>query len=60
VLTYWRSLLKTGGPGETEPRLRRFDGTFRWFLIRAVPLSDEGGQPIRVRVRDCQTEVNSG
>jgi PAS domain S-box-containing protein len=40
---YWRSLLESGQPGEFEARLRRFDGTFRWFLIRAVPLRDEAG-----------------
>jgi formate hydrogenlyase transcriptional activator len=27
-----------------EARLRRFDGEYRWFLIRAVPLRDETGK----------------
>jgi PAS domain-containing protein len=27
-----------------EARLRRFDGEYRWFLIRAAPLSDEPGK----------------
>lgn len=40
----WSSLLDAGEPGEFEARLRRFDGAFRWFLIRAVPLSDENGR----------------
>ena len=26
-----------------EARLRRFDGEYRWFLIRAVPFRDETG-----------------
>ncbi len=43
LVEYWRSLLETGQPGEFEARLRRCDGTFRWFLIRAVPLRDEAG-----------------
>lgn len=37
----WRSSLVSGQPGEFEARFRRFDGTFRWFLIRAIPLRDE-------------------
>ena len=44
VIDYWRSLLESGQPGEFEIRLRRFDGAFRWFLIRAVPLRDETGK----------------
>ncbi len=43
VLDYWRSLLESGRPGEFEARLRRFDGTFRWFLVSAVPLRDQTG-----------------
>lgn len=39
--TYWRSTLTSGKPGEIEARLRRFDGSFRWFLFRAVPLYDD-------------------
>lgn len=40
----WSSLLNGREPGEFEARLRRFDGTFRWFLIRAVPLRDDSGR----------------
>jgi PAS domain S-box-containing protein len=47
LLDYWRSLLESGQPGEFEARLRRFDGTFRWFLIRAVPLRDEAGDLVK-------------
>jgi len=43
LLAYWQSLLAAGEPGEIEARLRRYDGTYRWFLIRAVPLYDEAG-----------------
>src|SRR5487761_137968 len=35
--------LASGQPGEVEGRLRRFDGTYRWFLFRAEPLRDESG-----------------
>ena len=34
---YWQTLLKSGRPGECEVRLRRHDGIYRRFLIRAVP-----------------------
>lgn len=40
---YWQDRLETGRPGEFEARLRRHDGTFRWFLIRTVPLRDAAG-----------------
>src|SRR5262249_18270522 len=31
-------LLASGKPVEIEERLRRFDGTYRWFQVRALPL----------------------
>lgn len=43
LLETWRQIFKSGEPGETEARMRRFDGTYRWFLIRAEPLRDELG-----------------
>ncbi|CAI8773825.1 two-component system, LuxR family, sensor kinase FixL [Pseudomonas sp. IT-347P] len=45
--TYWRGLLRSGCAGEYEARLRRFDGAYRWFLIRAVPQRDEAGRLLR-------------
>lgn len=45
--TYWRSVLAAGEPGEIETRLRRFDGNFRWFLFRAVPLFDGAGKLVK-------------
>ena len=39
----WRAALAAGKPFEKEARLRRADGQYRWFLIRAVPLRDEQG-----------------
>jgi PAS domain S-box-containing protein len=39
----WRAALAAGKPFEKEARLRRADGQYRWFLIRAVPLRDEPG-----------------
>jgi len=42
--TYWQVLLGSSEPGSFEARLRRFDGSYRWFLIRAVPLLDDTGR----------------
>src|SRR3981081_853037 len=35
--------VSTGKAGGIEGRLRRFDGSYRWFLCRAVPVRDEQG-----------------
>src|SRR6266853_4078765 len=43
----WQSILVSGEPGETEARLRRFDGAYRWFLFRANPLRDESGKIVK-------------
>ena len=40
-LNLWRRHLESGEPGEAELRLRRWDGTYRWFLLRTVPRRDE-------------------
>jgi len=42
-----QTLLSGNGPAEGEIRLRRHDGIYRWFLIRAEPLLDETGRIIR-------------
>jgi formate hydrogenlyase transcriptional activator len=40
----WRASLASGNPNEVEGRLRRFDGTYRWFLFRCEPLRNEADQ----------------
>jgi PAS domain S-box-containing protein len=47
MLATRRALMESAQPGEFEARLRRFDGTFRWFLIRVVPLRDEAGRLVK-------------
>src|ERR1700721_1880676 len=42
-----RKLFSENGPAESEIRLRRHDGIYRWFLIRVEPLRDETGRIIR-------------
>ncbi len=39
----WLRMLETGKPDEVEARMRRFDGTYRWFLFRSEALRDEAG-----------------
>ena len=39
--------LATRSPYDLELRIRKSDGTYRWFLARYNPLCDELGQPIR-------------
>jgi PAS domain S-box-containing protein len=47
LVDYWKSVLISGKNGETEARLRRFDGEYRWFLFRATPLYDEAGNLLK-------------
>src|SRR6202051_2476670 len=43
----WHSIMSSGKQGESEARLRRFDGEYRWFLFRADPLRDESGNIVK-------------
>src|SRR6185369_7243862 len=43
-LDHWRALMASEAGGEIEARLRRHDGTYRWFLIRVEPLQEESGR----------------
>jgi PAS domain S-box-containing protein len=48
VVTKWRASLASGEPLEHEIRVRRVtDGTYRWFLMRAVPLRDKRGKILK-------------
>jgi PAS domain S-box-containing protein len=39
----WRAAVTQGDSFEAEARVRRADGSYRWFLIRAVPLREAKG-----------------
>ena len=39
----WREALRSGEPFETECRLLRHDGIFRWHLSRAIPIRGADG-----------------
>ena len=43
----WARALSNGSAYQSEFRLRRSDGSFRWHLARAVPMRDETGQITR-------------
>src|SRR5579863_352313 len=43
----WLSLVEARKPGELETRIRRYDGEYRWFLIRVVPQLDAEGNLVR-------------
>jgi PAS domain S-box-containing protein len=47
MLQKWSAIRESGMPGGLEARLRRFDGEYRWFLFRAVPLRDELGNIVQ-------------
>jgi PAS domain S-box-containing protein len=43
----WQLGIQSGKDYEIEHRLQRADGGFRWYLSRAVPVSDEAGRVIK-------------
>jgi PAS domain S-box-containing protein len=43
----WQRILASQAPGETEARLRRYDGEYRWFLFRANPLRAADGTIVK-------------
>ena len=47
LMNAWRQHLASAEPIEVEARLRRFDGEYRWFLFRAIPIRDAQNNVIR-------------
>jgi formate hydrogenlyase transcriptional activator len=47
VIAAFTSSLETGQPYDTEHRLRRADGVYRWFNVRALPFRDTEGRILR-------------
>jgi formate hydrogenlyase transcriptional activator len=47
LIREWLALVEAHKPGELETRIRRYDGEYRWFLIRVVPQLDAEGNLVR-------------
>lgn len=47
VLDVWARSLESGDPYDVQFRLRVADGTYRWFLVRAVPVRDDAENIVR-------------
>jgi formate hydrogenlyase transcriptional activator len=47
LIREWVALVEVRKPGELETRIRRYDGEYRWFLIRVVPQLDAEGNLVR-------------
>ena len=47
LLERWGAGLASGEPREVDARLRRFDGEYRWFLIRTRPIVDATGRLVK-------------
>jgi len=47
LATAWKRLMASEQAGEAEARMRRFDGSYRWFLFRVSPLRDESGKIVK-------------
>ncbi len=43
----WNHAVESGDMYRVESRLRRADGSYRWFLIRGVPSRDAAGQIVK-------------
>lgn len=47
VMDKWKAMIISGEGGDIEARIRRYDGVYRWFLIRAEPFHDEARNVVR-------------
>lgn len=47
LMTTWRETMASGKGGEAEARFRRFDGEYRWLLVRVEPLYDGNGNVVK-------------
>src|SRR5262249_58513945 len=43
---YLLQLLASEKPGEVAARMRRYDGSYRWFLFRGEPSRDDTGRVV--------------
>lgn len=43
----WQNAVNNNGIYSIEARLRRYDGEYRWWLVRGMPLLDENGKILK-------------
>jgi PAS domain S-box-containing protein len=43
LVASWQNAVRSGEPYDTQYRLRRHDGVYRWFLNKATPVRDADG-----------------
>jgi PAS domain S-box-containing protein len=56
VSTEWTRVVGTGDVFDLSFRIRRFDGLYRWFKTRAVPLRDPAGRILKWFGSNTDTE----
>ncbi len=56
VARKWQEVVTSGRGGEIEARLRRFDGSYRWFLCRAEPVRNDQGTIVAWYGTDTEIE----
>src|SRR5258706_12781651 len=47
VVELFKTAIASGNPYHIDQRLRRFDGEYRWFETRGVPIRDDSGRIVR-------------
>ena len=47
VVQFFGGSITSGNPYDFEARLRRFDGVYRWFQVRGLPVRDADGRIVR-------------
>jgi formate hydrogenlyase transcriptional activator len=47
LMAAWRHSVETGHPHDSEYRIRRADGVYRWFHVRSLPWRDTQGRIVR-------------
>jgi len=52
----WDRVLVSGSASEVELRVRKHDGSYRWFLVRYNPVRDDKGQVMRWYVAGTDIE----
>jgi PAS domain S-box-containing protein len=56
VASAWTHSVETGTPYDIEHRIRRNDGSYRWFHVRGLPMRDSAGRIVRWHVLQVDIE----